>query len=202
MAATCHFPLAGCTMLGDIWRPSPAARPMHWIRGPSCALIIHFCCARSLRYCKLSPMGGKRYTGRVGMNQPKKKKVMIEAVTAELGGDDRSPPSSTPSLTEQSDDQEVPCRTALAVRCSTRTHCHFAACVGVAAGSQPAATLLCRVLCSAHTRVSASPAHTSRCRAWPPHRVHGLASRAVYTHWAGHTERLLQMPVGTAQYAL
>ena len=36
------------------------------------------------------------------------------------------------------------------------------------------------VLCSAHTRVSASPARTSRCRVWPPHRVHGLASRAVY----------------------
>ena len=36
------------------------------------------------------------------------------------------------------------------------------------------------VLCSAHTRVSASPARTSRCRVWPLHRVHGLASRAVY----------------------
>ena len=35
------------------------------------------------------------------------------------------------------------------------------------------------VLCSAHTRVSASPARTSRCRVWPLHRVHGLASRAV-----------------------
>ena len=32
------------------------------------------------------------------------------------------------------------------------------------------------VLCSAHTRVSASPARTSRCRVWPLHRVHGLAS--------------------------
>ena len=60
------------------------------------------------------------------------------------------------------------------------TCCRFAACVGSAAGSQPAATLLCRVLCGAHTRVSASPAHTSRCRVWPPHCVHGLASRAVY----------------------
>ena len=36
------------------------------------------------------------------------------------------------------------------------------------------------VLCSARTRASASPAHTSRCRVWPLHRVHGLASRAVY----------------------
>ena len=36
------------------------------------------------------------------------------------------------------------------------------------------------VLCSARTRVSASPAHTSRCRVWPPHCVHGLASRAVF----------------------
>ena len=36
------------------------------------------------------------------------------------------------------------------------------------------------VLCSARTRASASQAHTSRCRVWPLHRVHGLASRAVY----------------------
>ena len=65
-------------------------------------------------------------------------------------------------------------------RSAQRTCCHLAACVGSAAGSQPAATLLFRVSCSARTRVSASPAHTSRCRVWPLHRVHGLASRAVY----------------------
>ena len=63
---------------------------------------------------------------------------------------------------------------ARSVQC---TCCHFAACVGVAAGSQPAATLLFRVLCSAHTRASASPAHTSRCRVWPLYIV-SMASRA------------------------
>ena len=37
------------------------------------------------------------------------------------------------------------------------TCCRFAACVGSAAGSQPAATLLCHVCCVAHTHVSQPP---------------------------------------------
>ena len=69
----------------------------------------------------------------------------------------------------------VPCRTALAVRQCTL--CPFAACVGVAAGSQPAATLLCHVCCVAHAHVPQPPQPTRHAVVCGLHIV-SMASRA------------------------
>ena len=57
------------------------------------------------------------------------------------------------------------------------TRCHFAACVGVAAGSQPAATLLCHVCCVAHAHVSQPPQPTRHAVVCGLHIV-SMASRA------------------------
>ena len=65
---------------------------------------------------------------------------------------------------------------ARSVQC---TCCHFAACVGAAAGSQPAATLLCHVCCVAHAHVSHSqpPQPTRHAVVCGPYIV-SMASRA------------------------